>query len=109
MRSTIITAAAGLLVPAVLLVPANAQAGPPQPATGSTSSGLTVALGHAPSHFLPGMVAAFETVTVSNRGGSAAPGPVTVTDTVPAGLTVTAVAGAGWACTARSEEGRGGE
>ena len=38
-------------------------------------------------------------VTVSNVGGSPSSGPVTVTETPPAGLTVTALSGAGWTCT----------
>lgn len=60
---------------------------------------LTVAVSHAPSHFLPGMVAAYATITVSNPGKSPVTGAVTVADALPAGLTATAVAGAGWTCT----------
>ena len=37
-------------------------------------------------------------LTVSNIGGGPTSGPVTVNDTLPAGLTPTAAAGAGWVC-----------
>ncbi len=40
------------------------------------------------------------TITVSNIGSSASSGTVTVTDNLPAGLTATGWAGAGWTCTA---------
>jgi peptidoglycan/xylan/chitin deacetylase (PgdA/CDA1 family) len=59
---------------------------------------LEVALGHAPSHFLPGMVAAYVTATVRNAGAAATGGLVTVTALVPAGLKATAAGGAGWSC-----------
>lgn len=78
---------AAILVLAVA-VPANAA----QP--------LTFSVNHAPSHFTPGMVAAYATITVSNPGRSPATGAVTVSDALPAGLTATAVAGEGWTCTA---------
>src|SRR5437868_13797694 len=38
------------------------------------------------------------TVTVSNAGNSATTATVTVTETAPTGLTVTAMAGNGWMC-----------
>ena len=38
-------------------------------------------------------------VTVLNVGSSPSSGAVTVTETPPAGLTVTALSGAGWTCT----------
>ena len=58
---------------------------------------LTLAKTHAGS-FLQGQVGATYTLTVSNIGGGPTSGPVTVNDTVPAGLTPTAAAGAGWTC-----------
>ncbi len=61
---------------------------------------LELTLGHAPSHFLPGMVAAYLTVAVRNPGTGATSGAVTVDTTVPAGLTATAAGGPGWTCTA---------
>jgi peptidoglycan/xylan/chitin deacetylase (PgdA/CDA1 family) len=62
------------------------------------SARLRVALTHGPSHFLPGMVGAIAEITVSNAGRSTARGLVAVTNALPAGLTATAMAGAGWAC-----------
>ena len=38
------------------------------------------------------------TYTVTNVGGAASRGSVSVTDAIPAGMTVQAVAGAGWSC-----------
>jgi uncharacterized repeat protein (TIGR01451 family) len=48
--------------------------------------------------FLQGQVGATYTLMVSNIGGGPSSGPVTVSDTVPAGLTPTAAGGAGWVC-----------
>jgi uncharacterized repeat protein (TIGR01451 family) len=48
-------------------------------------------------NFVAGATGAY-TVTVSNTGGSATSGTVTVTDTAPAGMTVNAMSGAGWTC-----------
>ncbi len=42
-------------------------------------------------------------MTVSNRGPTASPGPITVTDTLPAGLSYVGMAGTGWACTAAGQ------
>ncbi|THF85030.1 DUF11 domain-containing protein [Deinococcus sp. KSM4-11] len=39
------------------------------------------------------------TLTASNSGGSTTSGTVTVTDTLPTGLTATAISGTGWTCT----------
>ena len=58
---------------------------------------LTLTKTHTGS-FLQGQVGATYTLTVSNIGGGPTSGPVTVNDTVPAGLTPTAAAGAGWVC-----------
>ena len=38
------------------------------------------------------------TITVRNIGGAATAGTVTVTDTLPAGLTASSISGAGWSC-----------
>ncbi len=48
--------------------------------------------------FLQGQVGATYTLTVMNIGGGPTSSPVTVNDTLPAGLTPTAAAGAGWVC-----------
>ena len=58
---------------------------------------LTLTKTHTGS-FLQGQVGATYTLTVSNIGGGPTSGAVTVTDTLPAGLTPTAAAGAGWVC-----------
>ena len=42
-------------------------------------------------------------MTVSNSGPTASPGPITVTDTLPAGLNYVGMAGTGWACTAAGQ------
>jgi uncharacterized repeat protein (TIGR01451 family) len=86
MRWTI--AFATLAVALAVPVPAAAAAQP-----------LAVSVRHAPSHFLPGMVAAYTTITVSNPGKVPVRGPVTVADALPAGFTATAAAGEGWTCT----------
>src|SRR5205085_5715551 len=39
------------------------------------------------------------TITVKNGGGAATSGTVSVVDTLPAGLTATAMSGSNWACT----------
>lgn len=61
---------------------------------------LTVAKTHT-GNFLQGQVGAAYTVTVTNSGAGdkADTAAVTVTDTAPADLTITAMAGTGWTCT----------
>ncbi len=58
---------------------------------------LTVAKTHAGS-FTQNQTGATYTITVSNAGGLATSGSVTLTDTLPSGLTATAISGSGWAC-----------
>jgi uncharacterized repeat protein (TIGR01451 family) len=51
-------------------------------------------------NFTQGQIGATYTITVTNSGGGgASSGTVTVSDTLPAGLTATAIAGTGWSCT----------
>src|SRR5258705_89543 len=59
---------------------------------------LTLTKTHAGS-FTQGQIAATYTLTISNGGTGATSGTVTVTDTLPASLTATALAGTGWTCT----------
>jgi trimeric autotransporter adhesin len=61
---------------------------------------LTVTKTHT-GNFVQGQVGANYTVTVSNTGSTSKPAAslVTLTDTPPAGLTLTAMSGAGWSCT----------
>jgi peptidoglycan/xylan/chitin deacetylase (PgdA/CDA1 family) len=69
------------------------------PASADGSARLRVSVSHGPSHFLPGMVAAQVEIVVSNPDRAPARGLVAVTEALPAGLTATAMGGAGWACT----------
>jgi len=62
---------------------------------------LTILKSHS-GNFVPGQTGSF-TIVVSNAPGAAlSAGTVTVTDTMPAGLTATAASGTGWTCTAGS-------
>ncbi|HWR54031.1 MAG TPA: hypothetical protein VN428_23175 [Bryobacteraceae bacterium] len=56
-----------------------------------------VTMTHA-GHFTRGQQGTY-TVTISNLGSAPTTGSVTVTDTLPAGLTPAAISGAGWTCT----------
>jgi uncharacterized repeat protein (TIGR01451 family) len=59
---------------------------------------LAIAKSH-PGSFTQGQTGATYTITVSNAGTGPTAGTVTVTDTLPAGLTATNLAGSGWTCT----------
>jgi uncharacterized repeat protein (TIGR01451 family) len=59
---------------------------------------LTVTKTHT-DPFTQGDVGDTFTITVSNAGGSATSGTVTLTDLLPASLMATAMGGAGWTCT----------
>jgi uncharacterized repeat protein (TIGR01451 family) len=59
---------------------------------------LTIAKTHSPNTVVPGQTFTYF-VTVLNVGISPSSGTVTVTETPPAGLTITALSGAGWTCT----------
>ncbi|MBW4578744.1 MAG: DUF11 domain-containing protein [Tildeniella nuda ZEHNDER 1965/U140] len=56
----------------------------------------TIAKAHT-GNFTQGSTGTY-TITVTNSGGIASSGTVTVTDTLPAGLTPTAASGTGWTC-----------
>jgi uncharacterized repeat protein (TIGR01451 family) len=58
---------------------------------------LTINKSHT-GNFTQGQVGATYSLTVTNSGFAATSGTVTVTDTLPAGLTATAISGTGWAC-----------
>ena len=52
--------------------------------------------------FVQGQTGATYTISVRNVGGVASSNsPITVTDTLPSGLTATAVSGSGWSCTVK--------
>lgn len=78
----------------------------PNPANDSASASggvgvvadLTIAKTHSPASFVRGATGTFS-LTVSNVGTGPTNAPVTVTDTLPAGLTPTAATGSGWGCT----------
>jgi hypothetical protein len=58
---------------------------------------LTIAKTHF-GNFTQGQTGATYTITVSNGGTGPTSGTVTVTETVPSGLTATAINGTGWSC-----------
>ncbi|MCM3904768.1 MAG: hypothetical protein ND866_23985, partial [Pyrinomonadaceae bacterium] len=58
---------------------------------------LTIAKSHT-GNFTQGQVGATYSLTVTNSGFAATSGLVTVTDTLPASLTATAISGTGWSC-----------
>jgi len=58
---------------------------------------LTIAAAHSGS-FTQGQTGAVYTLTVANSGTGPTSGTVTLTDTLPAKLTATAIAGTGWTC-----------
>jgi uncharacterized repeat protein (TIGR01451 family) len=62
---------------------------------------LTITKSHV-GNFPPGQSGAEYTIQIKNTGGGPTSGAVTVTDTVPAGLTATNITGTGWTCTLSS-------
>ena len=77
--------------------------GDPTPATDDDPTNiLTANLAIDKSHtgdFRQGQTGAEYTISVTNNGPAATTGQVSVTDTLPAGLTATAISGTGWNCT----------
>jgi len=64
----------------------------------NTTPDLAIAKSHT-GNFFVGQNGATYTLTASNVGRGPTSGTVTVVDTLPTGLTATAISGAGWACT----------
>jgi len=58
---------------------------------------LTIAKSHT-ENFFQGQTGATYTLTLTNVGAGPTAGAVTVADTLPAGLSATALAGSGWSC-----------
>src|SRR5207247_1615087 len=58
---------------------------------------LTITKSHS-GNFTQGQVGATYSITATNSGSAPTSGTVTVTDTLPAGLTATALSGTGWTC-----------
>jgi uncharacterized repeat protein (TIGR01451 family) len=64
---------------------------------GGQYSGLSIAITHN-GNFTSGQTGSYQ-ITVQNPSFAATNGAVTVTDTLPYGLTATAISGSGWTCT----------
>jgi chitodextrinase len=64
----------------------------------ASSADLTLAKTHS-GNFAQSQTGATYTLTVSNVGNGTSTGTVTVSDTLPAALTATALGGSGWSCT----------
>src|SRR5262249_37719233 len=60
---------------------------------------LTISKTHS-GNFRQGQTGAVYTIKVTNSGSAVTVGTVTVTDTLPAGLSATAIGGGGWTCLA---------
>src|SRR5439155_3135309 len=58
---------------------------------------MTITKTHT-GNFVQGQIGATYTITVTNSGTAPTSGTVTVTDTLPTGLTATNIAGTGWTC-----------
>jgi uncharacterized repeat protein (TIGR01451 family) len=67
------------------------------PTTINQVADLTIAKSHT-GNFSQGQSGAIYSLTISNAGGAASSGTVSVADTLPAGLTATAISGTGWSC-----------
>lgn len=63
----------------------------------NTVPDMTLTLHHT-GNFGLGQVGATYTITASNLGGGSTSGTVTVADTLPNGMTATAMSGTGWTC-----------
>ena len=58
---------------------------------------LTIAKSHS-GNFTQGQTGATYSITATNSGSAPTSAAVSVTDTLPAGLTATAISGTGWTC-----------
>jgi len=76
----------------------TANDGASDPTTIGNGPDLIVTKTHS-GNFTHGQIGAQYTIIVKNTGGTPTSGAVTVTDTLPAGLSATAIAGTGWICT----------
>jgi uncharacterized repeat protein (TIGR01451 family) len=71
---------------------------PPAPPGAPAPPDMTIGVQHS-GNFYIGQTGASYTITASNVGTGATSGAVSVADTLPSGLTATAMAGSGWTCT----------
>lgn len=76
----------------------NDTAGDPTTVVPGGMPDLTLAKSHT-GPFFQGQTGATYTLTATNSGTAPVSGAVTVTDTLPAGLSATAISGSGWTCT----------
>jgi uncharacterized repeat protein (TIGR01451 family) len=84
--------------PSTLVVVANGIASSPWPLNViSAGPDLTITMVHS-GNFTQGQISAAYTITGNNVGSAATSGLVTVSDTLPTGLTATAISGNGWTC-----------
>src|SRR5207249_6798380 len=67
------------------------------PTTINTPPDLSISKSHT-GNFTAGQTNATYSIVVTNSGGTATSGTMTVTDTLPAGLTATAMSGTNWSC-----------
>src|SRR5205807_4951948 len=66
-------------------------------------SDLTIAKTHVGASFNQGQQGAQYTLTVTNGGSAPSSGTITVTDTLPSGLTFASGSGTGWSCSANGQ------
>ncbi len=76
----------------------TATANDPTTVNASGAPALSITKSHTGS-FTQGQTGATYTITVTNSGTASTTGTVTVVDTLPTGLTATAISGTGWTCT----------
>ncbi len=74
---------------------------PPAPPPPVLIPDMTISKSHTGT-FTAGQAGATYTLTASNVGNTATTGTATVTDTLPVGITATAIGGTGWSCTLAS-------
>jgi len=67
----------------------------------AAAADLIIGKSHS-GNFAPGQIGAAYTLAASNVGTASTAGTVTVRDTLPAGLSATAISGTGWSCTLSS-------
>jgi uncharacterized repeat protein (TIGR01451 family) len=67
------------------------------PTTITQLADLTIAKSHT-GNFTQGQIGATYSITATNSGSASTSGTVTVTDTLPSGLTATDITGTGWTC-----------
>ena len=88
----------GRLTSAVVTSVAPAPPVAPPTSSQNVPADMTVAVTHS-GVFQAGQTGATYAITVSNGGTGPTIGTVTVTDTLPSGLSATAMGGTGWSCT----------